>query len=163
MTILQIDHTPFDPVALLGKGWSISEQDQHSSSLVEIDIAKIVLKTMLKGDECYIPGFEASRRAKEINCIHLDARVFDFFWKKQHLIPSEYKKWRSVPPNLVLPGGSGMNSASIIFGGTRLIGPRGNSECLLSLFWDGEVWGWGLCHFNCGRWNADAYFAFFEN
>lgn len=55
--MLYIDRSiPFDPVAFIGKGWSIVEQDERSLALTEVDINKVISERTLRPDEVVIKG-----------------------------------------------------------------------------------------------------------
>jgi hypothetical protein len=79
MTILKIDRSaPFNPVTFLGEGWKVTEQDQGSLMLTEVDVQKIELVK-----------YNAS---EEFPQIRLDAKVLQVLWENQHFIPESWKK-----------------------------------------------------------------------
>ncbi|MFH0814950.1 MAG: hypothetical protein V1902_02655 [Candidatus Falkowbacteria bacterium] len=89
---LTIDRSkPFDPVAFVGKGWKIGEQDERALALTEIDLAAVQLKHMLKDREPYVGGEEKLTRLKVAGYVRLDAGVFETLWNNQHLIPERWK------------------------------------------------------------------------
>lgn len=132
---------PFDPVAFLGKGWSIAEEDERSLALTEVDVAQVTLVTMLKDGESRVVGEEKLRRLKDAGHVRLDAGVFKFLWENQEIIPEEWKR-------------TGNGSIQYIyFDGTVLRGPDGGRRVLcLSRY--GDEWDWHYGWLGIG-WDAD--------
>lgn len=121
--MLSIDRSkPFDPVAFIGKGWSIAEQDERSLALPEIDLSQVCFETMLHEGESSIGGEEKLKRLKTSGHIRLDAKVLQTLWENQRLIPESWKK----PTN--------SNTTFIFFDGTVLRDPDGD-RCVLCLSW----------------------------
>lgn len=127
-TVLSIDRTfPFDPVAFLGNGSAIEEEDERSLALLEVDMAKVQLKTMLHEWEKTVTGGEKVRRLIEAGHIRLDAKVFETFWENQHLIPEE---WRQT---------TNCNTTFVFFDGT-ILRDSGGDRYVLSLYWGSGEW-----------------------
>lgn len=138
MNILAVDRsTPFNPVAFIGEGWSIVEEDERSLLLTEIDLTKIVFKTMLKDAESSVIGEEKLKRLIVSGSICLDAKVFQTLWENQYLIPENWKKTNHF----------------IHFEGTVLRGYCGN-RCVLYLFWHDGEWHWSFSWL-FGKWNSN--------
>ena len=133
-----IQAVPFDPVALLGKGWSIEEQDERSLALNEIDLSKVSFETCLKQGEASITGEKKLKRLKTSGHIRLDARFFLALWKNQKLIPESWKEKTNG------------STTEIFFDGTVLRRPVGYRD-VLYLFWRGGQWRWGYYWLDCGR------------
>ncbi|MEK9134774.1 MAG: hypothetical protein AAB451_00485 [Patescibacteria group bacterium] len=128
--IIPIDRTaPFDPVKLLGQGWTIEEQDERSLALTQVNLANVWLEHMLNKGEDWITGEEKLRRLKKANSIRLDAKVFQTLWEDKSLIPEAWKKKTKG------------NAAYIFFDGTVLRDPDG-SRCVLYLCWRDGQWRW---------------------
>ena len=133
MTILQIDRTSaFDPVAFVGEGWSIVEEDERSLALAEIDLTKINFEVTLKEGEGTIDGEEKLKRLKDAGHIRLDAKVLQTLWENQHLIPVSWKE----PTN--------GKTIYVFFDGTILWDRLSGGCFVLYLFWnEGESeWNW---------------------
>lgn len=127
---LKIDRTSaFNPVAFIGNGWSIVEEDEHSLALSEIDLSKINFETMLKDGERAVAGEERLRRLKGAGCFRLDAKVFHALWENKHLIPASWKDLTDGFPTYVF------------FDGTILQGPD-SFRCVLYLCWENGRWFW---------------------
>jgi hypothetical protein len=93
MTLLSIDRSiPFDPVAFIGEGWSIMEEDEHSLLLTEIDPTKVGLEMMLKDGEEMVVGEEKLKRLIASGNIRLDAKVLQTLWENKYLIPENWKQ-----------------------------------------------------------------------
>lgn len=137
-TIISIDRTvPFDPVELLGKGWTIEEQDEHSLAITQVDFADV----RFKDTQGYnITGEERLERLKKGGCVRLDAKVFQTLWENQKLIP---KSWREKINGGVL---------FIIFDGTVLRSPSGVC-CVICLYWNDGRWSWHCGWFD-GVWGV---------
>ncbi len=128
--VIPIDRTSaFDPVAFIGEGWSIVEEDERSLALGEVDLTKVNFETMLKERESSVVGEEKLKRLKDAGHIRLDAKVFQTLWENQHLIPASWKE----PTN--------GNTTYVFFDGTILRNSRG-SRCVLCLYWDDGEWDW---------------------
>ncbi|MEK7498614.1 MAG: hypothetical protein AAB611_02005 [Patescibacteria group bacterium] len=154
-SIISIDRTkPFDPVAFIGKGWSVwrgpsdgnglegeEDQDERSLNITELDLSKIRSVTTLKGKEKEITGRENLKRLKASGNIRLDAKVFQTFWENQHLIPELWQE--EVNGNIRF----------VYFEGTVLRSPSGN-RCILFLFFNGGRWYWYYAWLGDGR-NVD--------
>jgi hypothetical protein len=52
----------FDPVAFIGEGWSIAEEDERSLALTEVDLSKVNFETMLAEGENSVGGEEKPKR-----------------------------------------------------------------------------------------------------
>ncbi|MFZ2253385.1 MAG: hypothetical protein WAW13_04450 [Minisyncoccia bacterium] len=140
--VIPIDRThAFDPVAFIGNGWSIVEQDERSLKLGEVDLTKVSLKTMLRDGEETVDGETKLRRLIVSGGIRLDAKVFQTLWENQHLIPMYLKE-----PTIG-------NTAYVFFDGT-ILRYSGGGRCVLCLCWRG-----GKCYWYCfwlgGMWRAD--------
>jgi hypothetical protein len=128
--VIPIDRTSaFDPVAFIGEGWSIVEEDERSLALGEVDLTKVNFETMLKERESSVVGEEKLKRLKDAGHIRLDAKVFQTLWENQHLIPASWKE----PTN--------GNTTYVFFDGTILRDSRGNRYVLYLCWFDGE-WDW---------------------
>ena len=131
---------PFDPVKLLGQGWTIEEQDERALALDKVDLAEVKLEHMLKNNETWIKGEEKLKRLKKAGYIRLDAKVFQKLWENQELIPESWKEKTDG------------YTTFIFFDGTILRGPRG-SRCVLYLDWFGGRWDWDYRWLE-GRWSV---------
>lgn len=125
----------FDPVGFIGKGWKITEQDERSLALTEVDLSKVLLETTLKEGENVVGGEEKLNRLKATGHVRLDAAIFQALWENQGLIP---EAWKEV--------------GAIYFDGTILLNPHG-LRCVLCLCWSDGRWGWG-CGWLADDWNA---------
>ncbi len=139
--VISIDHTSaFDPVAFIGEGWSIVEEDERSLKLTEVDLTKVSFETMLKDGEKTVVGEEKLKRLIASGDIRLDAKVFQTLWENQHLIPEAWKQ----PTN--------GNTTYVFFDGTILRHSRGN-RCVLCLYGGGGKWRW-FCLWLDRKWGA---------
>lgn len=128
--IISVDRSKsFDPVALLGQGWTIDEQDERSFVLNQIDFANVRLEHMLKEDEDHISGEEKLARLKKAGYVRLDAKIFQALWENQSLIPESWKKKTNG------------NTTYVFFDGTILRSPGGRRS-VLCLYWDDGRWRW---------------------
>jgi len=122
----------FDPVKfvkIIGKGWSIMEQDERSLSLTEIDLNKVSLETYLKTGEKFIKGEEKLRREKQDKQIRLDAGILLTLWVKQDSIPESWKEKVNG------------KTKYIFFDGTILQRSDGR-RYVLCLCWVNNKWRW---------------------
>lgn len=134
--LIRIDRsTPFDPVAFIGKGWSIAEQDERSLAMTEVDLNKVTFETTLRAGETSIQGEEKLKRLIASGKIRLDARVFQHLWENQELIPESWK-----------------TKSGIFFDGTILRSPDGN-RFVLYLYWGDGRWVWH-CYWLDSDWLA---------
>ena len=139
--VITIDRTSaFDPVAFIGEGWSIVEEDERSLKLGEVDLTKVNFETMLKERESSVVGEEKLKRLKDAGHIRLDAKVFQTLWENQHLIPASWKE---------LTNG---NTTYVFFDGTILRDSHGR-RYVLFLYWRGGEWRW-RCSWLDGGWGA---------
>ena len=139
--VIPIDHTSaFDPVAFIGVGWSILEQDERSLKLSEVDLTKVSLEMTLKDGEKSVVGEEKLKRLVATGDIRLDAKVFQTLWENKHLIPEAWKQ----PTN--------GNTTYVFFDGTILRDSDGD-RCVLYLYWRGGKWSWG-CRWLGHKWGA---------
>lgn len=128
--VISIDRTSaFDPVAFVGVGWSIVEEDEHSLKLSEVDLTKVSFETTLADGEKSVVGEEKLKRLVATGAIRLDAKVFQTLWENQHLIPEAWKQ----PTN--------GNTTYVFFDGTILRHSNGG-RCVLCLYWFGGEWDW---------------------
>lgn len=143
--LLQIDRSkPFDPIAFMGKEWSIAEQDERALAFDKIDLNKVTFETMLRSGEVFVKGEEKLRRLKEVGHIRLDARVLQLLLENQSFIP---KSWKS--------------KEYIFFDGTILRGPDGD-RYVLCLYSRGGQWLWRFYWLNID-WNAKGFSACLES
>lgn len=141
-SLVTIDRTSaFDPVAFIGNGWSIVEEDKRSLKLTEVDLTKVSFKTTLKGRENTVVGNEKLKRLIASGDIRLDAKVLQTLWENQHLIPEAWKQ----PTN--------GNTTYVFFDGTVLQHSGGN-RYVLCLCWDDGEWRWDYGWLGVG-WHAD--------
>lgn len=139
--VIPVDRTSaFDPVAFIGKGWSIVEEDERSLALTEVDLSKVSFETMLENGESSVVGEEKLKRLKAQGNIRLDAKVFQTLWENQHLIPASWKE---------LTNG---NTTYVFFDGTVLQDSFGG-RCVLCLYWDDGEWYW-FCYWLDSEWDA---------
>ncbi|MBI4992129.1 MAG: hypothetical protein HZB99_02825 [Candidatus Harrisonbacteria bacterium] len=142
--ILKIDRAkPFDPVAFIGKGWSVvgEDTDARSEALTEVDLSKVRFETMLNPNETSITGEEKLKRLKKAGHIRLDAKVFQTLWENQLLIPESWKE--KVNGNIRF----------IFFDGTVLRYPDGD-RYVLCLYWFDGRWHWS-CNWLGSDWDVD--------
>ncbi|MDQ5969271.1 MAG: hypothetical protein QG579_428 [Patescibacteria group bacterium] len=123
----------FNPTEFVGDGWSIiyEETDHRSIALTELDLSKVELVTMLKGNETYITGEENLSRLKASGKIRLDLDIFLTLWRNQSLIPESWKRKRMI-----------------FFDGMVLWRPNGE-RCILGLHWSYGLWCWGFHRLDC--------------
>jgi len=137
--VIPIDRAaPFDPVKLLGQGWTIDEQDERSLALNQVDLANVRLEHMLKKNESWIKGEEKLKRLKKTGHIRLDAKVFQTLWENQALVQESWKEKTNG------------NTTFIFFDGTVLRDPGGDRYVLCLCWYDGR-WGWDY------RWLEDGW------
>jgi hypothetical protein len=149
-SIVIIDRTSaFDPVAFLGVGWSIVEEDDRSLALAEVDLSKVNFETALAEGETSVGGEEKLKRLKEAGHIRLDVKVFQTFWENPHLIPESWKQKTNG------------DTTYIFFNGTILLSPCGD-RCVLCLCWyvGKRYWRYGLLD---AQWDADSHSAVLAN
>ena len=80
--VITIDRTSaFDPVAFIGKGWSIVEQDEHSLVLTEVGLTRIKFVTTLTNDETYLTSEDNLKCLKAKRYILLDAKFCQALWE----------------------------------------------------------------------------------
>jgi hypothetical protein len=128
--VIPIDRTSaFDPVAFIGEGWSIAEEDERSLALTEVDLSKVNFETMLAEGETSVGGEEKLKRLKEAGHIRLDAKAFQTFWENPHLIPESFKQKTYG------------NTTCIFFDGTILRYSDGELF-VLYLYWHDGKWNW---------------------
>lgn len=147
--VIPIDRSkPFDPVAFLGEGWKIEEQDERSLALTEVNLADVEFKTMLEGRETLVKGETKLERLKKTGNIRLDAKVLQTLWENQILIPERWKEQTNG------------NTTHVFFDGTVLRNPSGG-RVVLCLYWIGGRWDWGLDWLSCvwGGSNSSAVLA----
>lgn len=139
----------FDPVAFIGNGWSIVEQDERSLKLSEVDLSKVSLETMLKGpegsllkgNESDVFGEEKLKRLKDAGHIRLDAKVLQTVLENRCLIP---ESWKNKTKG---------NITCIFFDGTILQDSNGN-RYVLCLYWHDGKWNWNEHRWLGGNWFA---------
>ncbi len=133
--IIRIDRsTPFNPVALLGAGWSIwrgpwngtgligaEQNNSESLALTEVDLARIVLKPSLEVGGAIVGGEEFLTQLKNAKSLVLDAKVGQTLYENPHLIPESWK-------------GTWVN-----FMGTVLRNDRERRH-VMCLLWNGRQW-----------------------
>jgi hypothetical protein len=140
--VIPIDRTSaFDPVAFVGVGWSIVEEDERSLSLGEVDLTKVNFETMLKDHESSVVGEEKLKRLKDTGHIRLDAKVFQTLWENQHLIPASWKE------------STNGNTAYVFFDGTILRDSDGD-RYVLYLYWRRGEWDW-IYYWLGNEWHAN--------
>lgn len=122
------------------KLWSIDEQDERSTSLTEISLSDISLKTVLNDGEKSIKGEDKLSRLKGMGYICLDAGVLKTLWENQHLIPLE---WREIKDNFV---------TFVFFDGTIFKNPKGDRS-VLCLYWGKNKWNCNPLELSY-RWSA---------
>ncbi len=128
--IVSIDRSAaFGPVAFIGAGWSVVEQDERSLTLTEIDPTKVQFKVTLKNSESSVVGEEKLKRLIASGEIRLDAKILQTLWENQYLIPESWKQ---------LTNG---NTTFIYFDGTVLQDSSGD-RYVLCLYWNAGRWHW---------------------
>ena len=129
--IIPIDRSvSFDPVKLLGQGWTVDEQDERSLSLNQVDLTRVRLEHMLEKDESWIKGEEKLKRLKKAGNIRLDAKVFQTLWENKALIPASWEKKTKGYTTFIL------------FDGT-ILRYSGGYRYVLALYWVDDRWNWG--------------------
>jgi hypothetical protein len=112
----------FDPITLLGEGWSLSDENQLPLAPIDIDYGKIEFVGVLKDGESSINGLERDKRLHERRHLHLGPEHFLRFWKDRQNLPESWK-----------------NIGFITFDAMKLRAPNGNL-CVLSLCRGGGPW-----------------------
>ena len=112
----------FDPVAFIGKEWSI----ESDNGVNPADLSGVVLKHFLKDGEDYITGDEILERQKGEQPLNADA--FLRLWENQELIP---KEWYPAA-----------EKGYIEFSGTVLRSSYGRRVFLFLYRSDGGSWDW---------------------
>ena len=125
-TLLTVNRSrTFNPAKFIGRGWTIEEEDGASLALTQVNLADVLLETMLKpSDNGRVQGEKKLRRLKAEGLIRLDAGIFQALWKNKHLIPESWK-----------------GKYAVYFDGTVLRRPHGY-RCVLYLYWRGGEWYW---------------------
>ncbi len=137
--VITIDSSKkFNPAEVLGRGWSIAEEDEKSLAVTEIDLNTVRLEHMLQPGEEWIKGEEKLTRLKDAGFVRFDARIFETLWENKHLIPERWKE------------DTNRQTTFIFFDGTVLRDPDGD-RCVLCLYWRGSRWSW-----NC-LWLGDGW------
>jgi len=131
----------FDPVRFMQhQGLEIEEQDERSIMIEEVDLSKITLESMLKGD-MVISGEEHLKRLKKSGYIRLDARIFQTLWENLHLVPDHWRGTEDSPKH-------------IFFDGTILKNQHG--RYVISMYSDKDRnWRWTYCRLDLGGWTAE--------
>jgi len=89
--ILTIDRTtPFNPVAFLGEGWKIEEQDKRSLLVTEIDFSKVTFETCLNPVEGWITGEGKLLRHARAGHILSDAKIGQDLYEEEGQKTLEY-------------------------------------------------------------------------
>lgn len=142
--------TPFNP-EFFGAGVTIwkgpawgdglvgrEDQDSRSLALTELDTRWLRLETTLNQQtEFFIYGKVKETRLEAMaDYIRPDARIFQTFWRKQHLIPESFKQRVNDSP------------IYICFDGTKLRGPS-RHRYVPCLYWAGKAWCSGLADLSC--------------
>ncbi len=131
--IVPVSSNNFNPKEFIGDLWSIQADDAdiRSALLTELNLTKVVLRTMHRDGENYLKGEEKLKRLKLSGLIRLDADIFLTLWYNQHLIP---KSWKNRVDN---------NTRRIFFDGTVLL-RSGRDRYVLYLYWDDSAWRWDV-------------------
>ncbi len=127
----------------VGMGYRISydEVDTRSMSLIEIDLTKVQLVTMLVGAEASISKRENFRRLKKSGHILLDADIIDtLLGKNEYRIPESWTKERNKY-GVCLP---------VFFPGTPLISSEDEDE-------DEDELDFPSMRYNGRRWDDDFF------
>jgi len=131
----------FDPVAFIGKGWSIRPEDQVlTTAPLKIDPKKVVFKNMFRDGETVLNGEERLRRHQEAKNICLGVENFYWCWTHQDQLPEEWKLTENGEVRYVL------------FDATVLRRPGGGRH-VLCLYWSGGQWYW-RCRWLDDGWSA---------
>lgn len=131
--LLQIDRSkPFEPVAFIGEGWSIIEQDERSLALTEVDLNKITFETTFRSGEVSVRGEEKKKRLIASAKVRIDAKVVQTLLEKEELIPGSWKK-----------------NGHLCFYGTEFLRPNWNERYVLCLSWVINEWRWYCTLLDC--------------
>lgn len=143
---MKVAMAPFDPVAFLGEGWSLieEEQDKRSAVLTEVDMSKAEFLTCLKEGESRITGEEKLVRLKQENCIRYGATVFMGLWQDYQV-----HKEDSVLERLY----QDKNITYMDFFGDVFLSPRGDRSVLYLYRGGAGAWGWRYFWLD-GGWDA---------
>lgn len=135
----------FDPVAFIGKNWSLvpEEHDARNDALTEVDFSRVLFETCLKDGETSITGEEKLKRLKANGNIRLNANIFLGLWEDY-----QTKKVNSVLEQLCREKGI----TYMDFFGDVLLGP-GGGRGVLCLCRGVGVWCWG-CSWLPSGWGA---------
>lgn len=129
-TVLIDRSKPFDPSAIMGRGWRIKEEDRRSLALTEFDITKILLQSGINDGETGVTGEERRNRLIP-KAIQLDAKV------AQTLLEEECQLKLRFIHDL-------FGADWIEFLGTVLISPRGDEYSFdISRKCKDGSWSWG--------------------
>ena len=132
-----------NPETFIGEGWKIfaEDTDQRGEALGELDLSKVVFKTMLEDGESSIKGEEKFKRSKSAGHIRLGGKALKACWDNRHLLPESWKKDEEG------------NTRYIYFDGIVLLNPYGRRCVLYLYFYDGQ-WVWS-CHWLGSGFDAD--------
>lgn len=137
--VVQIDRSqPFDPVPLLGPGWTVEEEDQQALAVSSLNLDQVESINCLKVGETSISAQENLFRLKSSGQICLDAKIFELWWYNQDLIPRRFYKMtcHGIP--------------YFFFDGTILRDQYG-FLFTLCMFWDGIKWTYINQHMGYNR------------
>lgn len=118
----------FDPVAFIGEGWRVEEEDERSLALFEVDLATARFETVERY-EYFINGETILDRLKKAGYIRLDAKFFQTLWENQHRIPERWKEKTNGQVTLIFFDGTILRNSS-------------DDRCVLCLYWFGNDWRW---------------------
>lgn len=117
---------PFIPEEFIGKGWSIAEQDEGALKIKGIRLSNIRLQPIIRPVE--IEGLRGWHTyLKSTSFIRLDAKILQFLWINQDIIPKSWRKKQRAFLDKEM-------SKRIYFEGTVLLGPDGYKHILTLCF-----------------------------
>jgi hypothetical protein len=129
--VFKVDRTtPFDFAAFAGEGSSPIEDasDKKALELLEVDLRKIALETMLAPGEESITGEETLVRLKNSSAVCLDVMVFRALWRGKFGISSTDEDGRYI---------------SMFFDGTPIV-RRDGILCALFMYSNEQGWHYSL-------------------
>lgn len=128
--IMIIDRSIQDTLYLFKEsGWFVREQNQKSIVLTEIEMDKVITKTVLNGREKEIAGTERLARLKKNGYTLLDIGIAETIHKNPDFFPEEWKRKTNKGTHI-----------KISFDGTILQNRESGYQCCFFLYWeDGSV------------------------
>lgn len=135
MTVLTVKR--LEPI-VSEEGLSFQREPGTAIPLIEVDLSRVNLITVLAPGELFIWGDEKLERLRRYQYSCLDAGVWQALKENPHLVPESWKEeWYGAVKY-------------ICFDGTVLRGPDGR-EFVPALYWSATRGAWEFCTYWLGR------------